>query len=298
MQDLQRKIDEALASIKLAAEMSEYYYHKPLVICYSGGKDSEILIDLAKKCLSPEQFEVVHNHTTVDAPETVYHVRKVFKELNSAGIKTTVSMPTYKGEPTTMWRLIELNGMPPTRLVRYCCKYLKERTIPNRFICLGVRELEGRGRKRTGRDIFQKRGYDKRSTEYRTLQHTYAMFKLQKTGKYEIYSCKLIEACKENKDMICNPIYHFSDEDVWEYIRKEKLNINPLYNLGFERVGCIGCPLAGSKKRREQFERYPKYKQNYIKAFERMQANNDKKGGANKNNLHTGEEWFSWWLCE
>ena len=296
MGEFEDKVSEAKASIKLAAEMSEYYYHKPLVLCYSGGKDSEVIVDLAKKCLQPNQFEVVHNHTTADAPETVYHIREIFAELNGLGVKTTVSMPTYKGEPITMWKLIEMKGFPPTRMIRYCCKYLKERTISNRFICMGIREAEGP--KRQGRDIFQKLGYDKRSNEYRSLQHTYAMFELQKTGKYEIYTCKIIEACKENGNMICNPIYHFSDDDIWEYIRQEKVKINPLYALGFKRIGCIGCPLAGDARRKKDFERYPKYKENYIKTFERMQKRNEAKGTYNKYNLTTGEQWFNWWIGE
>lgn len=294
MSEFENKVNEAKASIKLAAEMSEYYYHKPLVITYSGGKDSEVMLDIAKKCLQPNQFEVIHHHTTIDAPETVYHIRETFAELDKLGIKNTISMPTYKGEPTTMWKLIEMRGMPPTALARYCCSYLKERSIPHRFICLGIRAAEGH--KRQDRNVFQKRGYDKRSNEYRSLQHTYAMFELQKTGKYEIYTCKLIETCKENGDMICNPIYNFSDYDVWNYITRENVKINPLYDCGYKRIGCIGCPLAGVASRRRDFERYPKYKENYIKTFDRMQKLNNEKGTPNKLNLQTGEEWFDWWM--
>lgn len=285
------KVKQATQSLRLAAEMSEYYYHKPLVICYSGGKDSDIVLDLAKRCLQPNQFEVIHNHTTVDAPETVYYVRKVFRELHDLGIKATISLPTLNGERTSMWKIIEFKGMPPTRLTRYCCKYLKERTIPNRFICFGVREDEGNNRK--NRDIFQKLGYDKRSNEFRSLQHTYAMFQLDKKHEYEVYTCKLIEACKENADMICNPIYSFTDEDVWKYIRQYQIEVNPLYAKGYKRVGCVGCPMAGAKRQLRDFELYPKYKENYIKSFDRM---NEKLKQKNKTNFESGKEWFDWWV--
>lgn len=105
--ELEIKIKEAERTLKLAADMSEYYYHKPLIICYSGGKDSDVMLDIAKKCLKPSQFEVLNSHTTVDAPETVYHIRAVFKDLEDQGIKTTVKMPMFKGERTSMWKLIE-----------------------------------------------------------------------------------------------------------------------------------------------------------------------------------------------
>ena len=110
---LDLKIKEAEKTLKLGAEMSKYYYHKPLLLCYSGGKDSDVMLDIAKRCLKPDDFEVLNSHTTVDAPETVYHIRKVFKTCEEQGIKTEIRMPTYKGEPISMWRLIERQGTPP-----------------------------------------------------------------------------------------------------------------------------------------------------------------------------------------
>lgn len=41
----------AIERIKLAAEMSEAYYHKPALICYSGGKDSDVLLELARRAV-------------------------------------------------------------------------------------------------------------------------------------------------------------------------------------------------------------------------------------------------------
>lgn len=114
----------AIMRLREGAEISKYYYGKPLMLCYSGGKDSEIILDLALK--SGIDFEVLHSHTTADAPETVYHIRRKFKELESKGIKCTTQMPTFKGKSVSMWSLIPTKKIPPTRLVRYCCAILKE----------------------------------------------------------------------------------------------------------------------------------------------------------------------------
>lgn len=291
---LDQKIDNAEKTLRLAAEMSEYYYHQPLIICYSGGKDSDVMLDIARGCLQTSQFEVLHSHTTVDAPDTVYYVRDMFAELESAGVHTTIRMPKYKGKSTSMWRLIEAKGMPPTRLTRYCCAYLKEVSTPNRLIAVGVREDEGTNRR--NRDAFVLRGYSKASAETRSLQHTYAMFNLDKLGKDDVYECRLIMACKRNDDTICNPIYKFTENDIWEYIHTKKLKINPLYAKGYKRVGCIGCPMGGQKNQLKEFEDYPKYKENYIKAFSRMRTG--KELAENKRNLITGEDWFNWWIGE
>lgn len=78
MMDLEQK---AIERIKIASEMSLSYYGKPLVCTYSGGKDSDVMLELFKRSGIP--FEVHNSHTTVDAPQTVYHTRKKFKELES-----------------------------------------------------------------------------------------------------------------------------------------------------------------------------------------------------------------------
>lgn len=77
------KEQKAFERLRLGAEMSKQYYGKPLIICYSGGKDSDVLLQLALN--SGIDFEVLHNHTTADAPETVYHIRDVFHRVNCAG---------------------------------------------------------------------------------------------------------------------------------------------------------------------------------------------------------------------
>lgn len=48
------------------------------VISDSGGKDSSVLKHIAMKCKEKHglNFTIQHNHTTVDAPETVYFVRE------------------------------------------------------------------------------------------------------------------------------------------------------------------------------------------------------------------------------
>ena len=56
---------------------------------------------------------------------------------------------------------------------------------------------------------------------------------------------------------------------MWEFIRSRGLPYNPLYDMGFRRVGCIGCPMAPKSERARQFELWPKYKKAYIDALDR-----------------------------
>lgn len=135
--DLERK---SIERIQLASEMSLHYYGLPLVCTYSGGKDSDVMLELFKRSGVP--FEVSNSHTTVDAPPTVYHIRKKFKKLEEQGIKCTIHMPEM-----TMWKLIVKKKFPPGRMQRYCCGYFKENSNPNRFVATGVRRAESNRRK-------------------------------------------------------------------------------------------------------------------------------------------------------
>lgn len=106
----------AIERLKAASEMSLANYGLPLVITDSGGKDSSVCKELALHAGIP--FEVMHNHTTADAPETVRFVRSEAKRFEDLGIKYTINMPTYKGKRTSMWGLIPqthaiINGKKP-----------------------------------------------------------------------------------------------------------------------------------------------------------------------------------------
>lgn len=275
--DLERK---AIKRIQLASELSLKHYEKPLVCTYSGGKDSDTLLELFKRAGVP--FEVHNNHTTADAPQTVKHIRETFRELELQGIKCEIQMPTYKSKKTSMWKLIPLKLMPPTRLSRYCCKILKEQGCINRYIATGVRWAESTSRK--DREEFEKIGVTKATKEKFT-----SVMLLSDNDKKR----RMTEYCMQKRKMVVNPIIDWEDTDVWEYINSERIKTNILYQCGYERVGCIGCPMV-SKKRWKEFADFPKYKQAYIRAFERMIAARKAKGL--KCDWETGEDVFLWWM--
>ena len=251
--DLEQK---AIKRIQVASEMSLYHYGKPLVCTYSGGKDSDVMLELFRRWGIP--FEVHNSHTTADAPQTVRHIRDVFKKLEMDGIKCAIEMPTYKGERTSMWKLIPQKLIPPTRIARYCCAVLKETGCANRFIATGVRWDESVQRK--NREEFEKLGATKATKE----KFTSVMLMNDNDARR-----RMNEHCMQKKKMVVNPIIDWKDSDVWEYINSENIPTCELYQWGYYRVGCIGCPMAG-KKRYKAFADFPKCKNLYIHAFDRM----------------------------
>lgn len=56
------------------------------------------------------------------------------------------------------------------------------------------------------------------------------------------------------------PILYWTKAHIWEFIKKYDLPYPKLYDEGFDRLGCVGCPLGGKNRQRE-FERWPKYEE-------------------------------------
>lgn len=268
----------AIERLKAASEMSLQHYGLPLMITDSGGKDSAVIKELARRAGIP--FEVMHNHTTADAPETVRFIRAEAKRFEEMGIKYTINMPTYKGKRTSMWSLIPQKLMPPTRLVRYCCSVLKETGGAGRFIATGVRWAESASRKNS-RGIYEKNG----DADHRIILNNDNDDRRM-----------LFENCRLKAKRTVNPIIDWTDDDVWDFLRSDTAPpVNPLYGEGWCRVGCVGCPLAKKKVRQAEFARWPGYKQLYINAFNRMM---EVRSATQKNQWidWNGIDVFNWWM--
>ena len=277
--DLEKKSIERL---KMASDMSLHHYGLPLVCTYSGGKDSDVMLELFKRSGIP--FEVHNSHTTADAPETVKHIRDTFYKLELQGIKCTIDYHVQAdGTRLTMWNLIPRKLMPPTRLARYCCSELKETGGANRMIATGVRWDESNNRK--DRESFETVA-NKKKNAVRVSDEKMLLTDNDDTRK-------LFEQCQLKAKTVVNPIIDWKTSDIWEYSESEKICMNCLYSRGYDRVGCIGCPMAG-KSRYKEFADYPKIKQAYIRAFDRMLEERKRRGRETK--WKYGEEVFLWWM--
>ncbi len=123
----------------------------------------------------------------------------------------------------------------PTRVCRWCCEKLKESRSPSdRRILLGIRSAESPARAKRWR-LFTR---------------------LTKPGS------------NVSRGSAVSPILHWKVDDVWSFIHNEGLAYCSLYDEGFKRLGCIGCPQAGPKMMKLEFARWPKHEKAWKKLFE------------------------------
>lgn len=207
---------------------------KKMLLAFSGGKDSICLFFVCKKASEDigfpmeDMFNVQYNITNVDPPELVRFVRDVMKK--------EYPFIVLRHPEKTMWKLIVEKMLPPTQKVRYCCQELKESAnVRGGYTLTGVRRAESA--KRAKRKAFEALGN-----------------KTQRFGEDHILlndneDRRETEFCMQKNTYVCNPIIDWTDEQVWAFIKHENLPYCKLYDEGFERLGCIGCPMAAKRER-------------------------------------------------
>lgn len=257
------RVQQAIERIK-TFEPEEGYF-----LAFSGGKDSvcvKVLMDMAGV-----KYDAHYQITTVDPPELVQFV-KTFPDVK-------MEHATDKdGKWITMWNLIPKKRMPPTRLVRYCCTSLKESQGQGRFVVTGVRKAESVKRRDRG-----------------VLELGETKFGRRERLDPDNPSQELIHICPTKAQRILNPIIDWSTEDVWEFIHEYNVSYCKLYDEGYTRLGCVGCPMAG-KKQIEELNKYPKIKQAYIRAFDRMLEGRKSEGL--ECTWKDGEDVMKWWVSQ
>lgn len=108
-------------------------------LAFSGGKDSVVVKRLAD--MAGVKYEAHYAVTSVDPPELVRFIKDKYPDV-------IMDIPhDENGDPVTMWNLIPKKGLPPTRLVRYCCAELKESAGEGRLTITGVRWAESVNRR-------------------------------------------------------------------------------------------------------------------------------------------------------
>lgn len=256
------KEKRAIEHLKAFQPKTEPYY-----LCYSGGKDSDVILALAD--MAGVNFEAVHNLTTVDAPETIYYIRQ------KSGI-------IIKRPDISMWDLIVQKKMPPTRLMRYCCKHYKEGGGKFRVKVTGSRWAESENRKNNhglitiiGKPVSTEKAAIKNDVDYKKTTKGGLILNTDNDENR-----RFVEMCYRTTSTLVNPIVDWSDEDVYEFLYHYGIKPNPLYEVkainntwvctGCKRVGCIGCQQQGGEGMKADFIRYPKYRDNYLRAFKRM----------------------------
>jgi phosphoadenosine phosphosulfate reductase len=251
------KVAEAIQRLR-SFEPEDGYY-----VAFSGGKDSQCIYHLCE--MAGVKFDAHYSVTSVDPPELVRFIKKNYPNVSR-------DIPHDKdGKPITMWNLIPKKAIPPTRIVRYCCAELKEKAGEGRVTVTGVRWAESARRKHL-HGVANVRTKDEEEIIDALNRSGTAM--LNDRGSLIMNddndeNRRTVENCYRTRKVLVNPIVDWEDEDVWEFLNNvAKVPHCELYDQGYKRLGCIGCPM--NTRAAEELEKYPKYKSAYLRVYSRM----------------------------
>lgn len=257
----QQKLYEQSIELLKLAEPSEGYY-----LATSFGKDSIAVQRLCDE--SGVKYDAHHNITGIDPPELVYYGRKHYPDVQRHWYSES------------MWQLIKKNNMPPFRNSRYCCEVLKEGGGAGRVCVMGLRAAESTRRAKTWSLVTEIDKSKRRKGQPLIRMHDNDDVRDN------------IQSCATQGKLVVSPLLYWQDSDLWDFIKDRGLPYCELYDQGFTRIGCIGCPMASDKQRAEQFDRYPKIRRQYIRCFDALAQT----GKYDKIGAKNGEDIMRWWL--
>ena len=201
------------------------------IICsFSGGKDSIVILDLCKK--SKINFEAKF-FQAFESPEVLRFIKKEYSEVEFIS-------PHY-----SFYQAFRDRKLFPTKRFRWCCSLYKEGKTKNDASILGVRRAESVGRR------------DRKVMSIR--------LKKDRTGdKMKVFESHCYSE-KANSRLELKPIVDWTDKDVWDYIKENKLHYPQLYNEGVKRCGCMFCPLTNIEHNAYYIRKYPKQFLQFVK---------------------------------
>ena len=246
-----RNNEEAISALENEAmdfinEQYEKYKDKLIsgyVVAFSGGKDSQVILDLVSRVIPPEKYTVVFTNTGMELPCTIdtvvntemYYKKKYpeFKLIHAKSDKDALEL----------WK----NYGPPSRFSRWCCSVLKTA-------------------------LFGRKMKELLKTDKQPKLVVFEGVRNDESARRSTYG-RVGEGVKHVNLISCRAILKWNVSEIYLYMYKNGIEVNSAYKMGLERVGCGVCPFASDWSEYVISKRYPDIANKYIAVIEDMARN-------------------------
>ncbi|NPV88932.1 phosphoadenosine phosphosulfate reductase family protein [Coprothermobacteraceae bacterium] len=210
-------------------------------VSFSGGKDSQVVLDLVSRVLSPGDYIVVFSDTTMELPDTYWTVSQTELLMR----RKYPEIRFYTVQPTKDALLLWRDFGPPSRVHRWCCTVTK--TVPFDKLIRSLHVEQGHsGVPRML--VFE--GSRREESKTRSGYSRAAM------------------SVKHIHSINARPIIDWNQTEVMLYLMTRGIQINPLYRSGATRVGCTICPFATGWSEFIIGQRFPQIAKRYVRTIQ------------------------------
>lgn len=179
---------------------------------FSGGKDSQVVLDLCTRAIPPQDFEVIYSDTGYELPPSLHmyeeiaqHYKALYPELSFRTARNHASVLSY-------WDKIGT----PSDTHRWCCAVMK-----------------------TGPLYRMLKTEDNKQAKVLTFDGVRAEESTRRSGYNRVG-----KGVKHDTVINARPILYWNTTEIFLYMFKHNLQLNPAYRQGMTRVGCLVCPFA------------------------------------------------------
>lgn len=276
--NLQNKIQHSVELLQKSERLaSAYDSDDGFYLAFSGGKDSQCLYHVAK--LAGVKFKAHMSLTSVDPPEVIRFVKKQYPDVNLIKPKKSIYQTAID------------NRILPTMRVRWCCKEYKEGAGAGKVTLIGIRHAESARRANRNEIEISSRKYSgdlEGLEDYRKARNAQKRGRKPKNNReVTIVNAdgeRTLGCIRGQETLLISPIIDWTDDDVWTFLNTLQIEHCELYDHGWKRIGCIGCPMSSARQKIIENKRWPHVKRNWIKAIKAIRS-----GGV----VFKGE--YIWW---
>lgn len=213
------------------------------VVAFSGGKDSQVILDLVTRVLPVEAFKAVFQDTDMELPCTYNIVAYTEEDYKYRFPNFKLYHAKSDRRALDLWKQYG----PPSRVNRWCCSVMKTTVF-----------------RRTMKEIHNI-----------NVQPKVAVFegvRADESARREAYD-RIGVNVKHPNLINCRAIFRWNNSEIFLYLFSRGIELNPAYRMGLTRVGCGVCPFASDWSEYLIRRIYPDISKQYVAVIEQMAMN-------------------------